>query len=365
MRVGITGARGLLGWHTSALFSTRKEIELRRADRDTFTSKDKLENFVRGCDVIVHFAGMNRGEDREIFETNIRLTTELLAACEATGTTPHLFFSSSVHIYRETLYGASKRACTEALFEWSRKRGTKFTNLILPHIFGELGKPFYNSAVSTFCHQLARNEEPQIHVDSEMNLLHAGRVAKKLLEMLDSGASGEVMMEGTPMMVSALLARLKLVSKEYHANIFPSTADPLDLELFNTYRSYLYPNGFPISLTLREDNRGALFEAIKTKGMGQAFLSTTKPGITRGNHFHLQKIERFCVLAGQARIRLRKLFSDEVYEYDVCGKTPQYIDIPTLHAHNISCTGDEELITLFWGGDIFDPKSPDTYPENV
>jgi UDP-2-acetamido-2,6-beta-L-arabino-hexul-4-ose reductase len=145
----------------------------------------------------------------------------------------------------------------------------------------------------------------------------------------------------------------------------PELGDDFQLSLFNTYRSYLYPNRFPVALTLHSDTRGSLFEAVKTMHGGQAFLSHTHPGITRGNHYHKEKFERFLVIKGEAVIRIRKMFAKEIFEFKVSGEKPQYVDIPTLHTHNISNTGDKELTTLFWSHQIFDPSASDTVQENV
>jgi len=364
-RIGITGFHGLLGCHVRAYLHARPDASVLGADRETFADAGKLEGFVASCDAIVHCAGMNRGDDKEVASTNVALTQALISACERKNAKPHIVFPSSTHVDRATPYGESKKTCA-ALFEsWSKKAGAKFANFIIPNIFGEGGKPFYNSAVSTFCYQLANDLEPKIIKDSEVELIHAQKVATEFFEAIKNGFNGEKRLEGSRLSVSQLLAKLQAFAGTYQRQIIPDVSQELDLALFNTYRSYLFPKRYPMRVQIHEDERGRLFEAIKTKNQGQCFIGFAKPGITRGNHYHLEKVERFFVLRGSATIALRRLFSDEVVKFEVEGQSPEFIDIPTLHTHNITNTGREELMTLFWSHYIFDAEKPDTYKETV
>lgn len=364
-RIGITGTDGLIGWHLRLFLHGKEDVEVTGAGRDTFLSEDALRDFVSRSDVIVHLAGMNRGDGREIEETNVALCRQLVAACDEVGSQPHVIFSSSTHALGETPYGRSKRRCAEVLRAWTNESGALFTNLILPHIFGEGGKPFYNSVVSTFCHQLAHGEEPQITNDGELELLHAQDLAALIWQSICEPEGGDMRLTGRHMKVSELLERLRGMAAQYGAHIIPRFGEAIDLRLFNTYRSYLFPDHYPVALFSHEDERGGLVEVVKTLHGGQCFSSWTKPGVTRGNHYHTHKIERFMVLKGRAIIRLRRMFSDQIHEFEVCGDSPQYIDMPTGHAHNITNIGEEELVTLFWSHEIFDPTCPDTFMETV
>ena len=365
IKIGITGADGLIGWHLCSFLHSRKDITVTTAGFPEFGSGESLARFAAPCDVIVHLAGMNRGDDAEVAKTNIALTEALIGACKSSGAKPHIIFSSSTHIYRDTPYGNSKKACTELLKAWAAQSGGKFTNLILPNIFGESGKPFYNSAVSTFCFQLANGQEPKIIEDNEIEILHAQRVAREILSIATRSTGGESVLKGSRLAVSQLLSKLRNMANLYSKHIIPDIRTPEDLDLFNTYRSYLFPQKYPVSLEMRKDARGTLFEAVKGLNGGQTFISATKPGITRGNHYHTLKVERFLVIKGKAIIRIRKLFSGETKEFAVDGAAPAYIDIPALHTHNITNTGKDELMTLFWANEIFDPDNPDTYQETV
>lgn len=364
-RIGVTGSNGFLGWHLRCALHADRQDAVVLAPREVFDDDTALGKFVAQCDAIVHLAALNRGDDAVIESANVDLTRRLIAALEAARARPHVILSSSIHQASDTPYGRSKRISAELLANWASRSGAIFTNLILPNIFGECGRPHYNSVVATFCHQLARGEAPQIIEDRELELVHAQRVAREIRQIVGRPAVGDRLMSGTRLRVSALLSRLREMARRYADHRIPRLDAELDLELFNTYRSYLFPQGYPMTPDLRSDNRGALFEAVKSEREGQCFVSTTPPGVTRGNHYHTAKIERFLVISGQAVIRVRKLFDAEITEYRVSGERPQYVDMPTLHTHNITNVGGDSLITLFWSNEIFDPARPDTYAEPV
>lgn len=366
MKIGITGADGLIGWHQRAyLKAIGGGHEVRLAQRATFQQADALAEFVRGLDAIIHLAGMNRGADAEVEATNTALARDLVAACEHTGARPFLVFANSTHQERDTAYGRGKRAAADTFRRWADHSGAGFANLILPHVFGEFGKPFYNSVVSTFCHQLARSEMPRIINDGDLELLHAQDVAAHCLKVVQDNQRGDFRLSGAGMKVSALLQRLTAMCDQYQAMVLPRLDSELDVRLFNTLRSYLFPDHYPVPLQLHSDARGSLFEVVKSKSGGQVFLSTTHPGITRGNHFHTRKVERFLVAGGEAEICLRKLFDENIVCFKVRGDAPCYVDIPTFHTHSISNIGSSELVTLFWANEIYDPVDADTFPELV
>lgn len=365
MKIGITGCFGLIGWHLRSYFHNKENIIIIPAGRETFKEKKYLNDFVDSSDIIVHLAGMNRGDEKEIVETNINLTDMLIEACLNLNKKPYIIFASSTQIFKDNPYSYSKKTCAEHFKAFSDKTNAKFCNMILPNIFGECGKPFYNSVVSTFCHQTANGQKPQILVDQEIELLHALRVANKIEEVIKANITGDLLIKGTPIKVSALLQKIQGFADIYQNGVIPKIKDSFDLDLFNTYRSYLYPAKYPGNLKLHNDERGSLFEAAKSLNGGQTFISHTKPNITRGEHYHHHKIERFLVLHGTAQIKIRKLFSDSVQTFDVKGDNPRYIDMPALHTHNITNTGDTDLITLFWSHEIFDANNPDTFKEKV
>lgn len=364
-RIGVTGCEGMLGWHFRCRLLSYPENEVSLANRQTFQSATLMDEFVRSCDVIVHLAGMNRGDDDEIEQANPQIAQMLIDAMEREGVTPHVLYSSSTHIERDTPYGRSKRRAGELLEQWSERCDSAFANFVLPHVFGEMGKPFYNSVVSTFSYLVARGEAPAIDQDGALELVHAQECALQMLDAIEHGTTGRIRVEGKPMRVSEMLERLQSMAELYMGGVLPDVRDEFDLALFNTLRSYLYEHHYPVGLTLHADNRGTLFEAVKSHHGGQAFVSSTRPGITRGDHFHYSKIERFLVVQGSAVIRLRRLLDDTVREFHVSGDEPVYIDMPTLHTHNITNIGETDVLTLFWSDQIFDPEKPDTLHEPV
>jgi UDP-2-acetamido-2,6-beta-L-arabino-hexul-4-ose reductase len=369
IRIGITGAHGLIGWHARCAYLREKDVSVIPAGRAEFETAESLQAFVAQCDAIVHFAGMNRGEEEEVYGVNLGLAQDLIAACKAVQAKPHILFSNSTHSLGEGRYGASKRDAAEELGAWAKLEGARFTNLILPHVFGEHGRPFYNSVVHTFCSQIATGDKPEVHVDGELELLHASEVAALALDCIrnpNGPAVHSVQPAGLKMKTSELLAKLQAFDNSYReARTVPDLRSGLDLCLFNTYRAALYPEEFPVDLTLHSDDRGWLFEAVRENNGGQTFLSTTRPGITRGNHYHYHKVERFLVVSGEAVIRIRRLFDDKVEEFRVSGERHQFVDMPTLHTHEITNVGESDLLTLFWSHEIFDPEAPDTVWEKV
>ncbi len=368
MKIGITGADGFLGFHVRAYLHALKSYEVRLANRETFFSPENLGRFVAGLDIIIHLAGVNRGNENEVLEGNSKIATQLVAALSIAQISPVLLYANSTHAEKETAYGKGKLRAAEIFYDWANICGARFINLILPHIFGEFGKPFYNSAVATFCYQIANGQEPEVHVDAELELVHAQDVARFICHSVsyhDNNRPNVLRVPGIAIKVTEVLQLLHNIQASYASQIIPDLSNLLHLQLFNTLRSYLYPKNYPVPLLLRTDHRGTLFEAVKSLQGGQTFISSSKPGVTRGNHFHLCKAERFLVLQGDAEIKIRKLFSSEVLTFPVKGSVPAYVDIPTFHTHCITNLGESELMTLFWSNEIFDADNSDTYFEAV
>jgi len=202
--------------------------------------------------------------------------------------------------------------------------------------------------------------------------LHAGTAAQAAIDVVMHGTTGRVEPEPRPIGVPDLWTKLKGMHDAYQGAFYPDLSDPFDIQLFNSYRAASYPGQggdggthWPRPLKINADPRGTLFEAVKGGAAGQTFASWTEPGITRGEHFHLQKVERFLVLQGQAMIRIRKVLTDEVWEYPVTGDVPVVVDMPTLHTHSLENTGDTPMLAMFWTHDIFDPANPDTFADKV
>lgn len=367
MKIVITGANGLLGRHIHLHLRAREAYrgELVLLDRHAFNDDATLTDALRDAEWVIHCAGINRDSDERVEYGNRELAERLTQALQGVGATPHLFYANSVQRDRDVAYGRGKLAAHQVFADWSERGSGRYTELVLPHVFGEGGRPHYNSAIHTFCHQLAQGEDLAINGGGQLELLHAQDIAAAIVAAFERGQTGELRLQGRSMSVAAAAGKLVDMHRSYTGDVIPDLRDAFDLQLFNTLRSFLYPGYYPKALKLHSDDRGALFEGVKNRNGGQAFLSTTKPGITRGNHYHFNKVERFLVVKGQAVIRIRHLLDDKVEEFHVSGEAPAYVDMPTLHTHSITNTGEEELLTLFWSHEIFDPDNPDTYFEPV
>lgn len=361
MKVVVTGAEGFLGWHIRCALHAEGH-ETVGVGRATFWDDDLIRK-VHESDVIVHAAGVNRGPDDEVYEGNIALATRLAEVVRASGFGGTVVYLNSNHIRKSTRYGDSKARSGEILADLP---GVRFVNLVLPNIFGEFGRPFYNSVVSTFCHQIVNRLPLSINDDAALELLHAQDVADVVLRTLDEGLEGEIEPAGHMTSVVGVADELRSIDSLYRdRNVMPDTVSTYVRALFNTLRSYDIPHFNVHQLDPKFDNRGHLVELVKSGSGGQLFVSWTKPGITRGNHFHRRKVERFVVLQGQARIRLRRMFSSEIVEVLVNGDEPISLDIPTLHTHEITNIGDSLVLTAFWTDEIFNPSAPETYAEVV
>ena len=366
-RIAITGPDGFLAWHTRCALRARGAYEELLLGRGEFDDPVAMDAVLNQADGIIHLAGVNRAaDDRSIAEVNPWLAEQLVAGLERTGRVIPVVYGNSIHSDGESVFGLAKRQAAQTLAEWGSRSGAPVVDVVLPNVFGEHGRPFYNSVVATFCHLLSQDEQPQVDVDRELPLLHAQRAADVLIDALESPQSAEIRPAGHPMTVTGLLERLVPMRDAYRTADLPDLSDPFTRDLFNTFRSYTFPQQWPVYPQVRSDQRGALFETVRVPGgQSQVFFSTTNPGFTRGQHYHRRKVERFLVLRGEAVIRLRRLLTDEIVEFPVSGERPGIVDMPTMWVHSITNTGSEELITLFYADEVFDPDHPDTYPEEV
>lgn len=370
MRIVVTGAHGLLGWHAAARLhaavcgarfrGTPPVWEPVLLDHAKFDDDAALDEALAGADAVLHFAGVNRGPAEAVEAANPAIAHRLAHACARVGVQPHIVNANSVHAGTNTPYGRSKAGAAAVL----AGIGGPFTDLMLPHIFGEGARPRYNNVTATFIEALVAGHTPQIDPMGQVSLLHAGAAAQVAIDVVRAGTTGVLTPQARPMAVTELWSRLVALHDSYERGLFPVLDDPFDLALFNTYRVALYPQGFPRPLGLHSDHRGDLFEVAKGFG-GQVFASWTVPGRLRGNHFHLRKVERFVVVQGEAIIRIRRVLGGPVWEFPVSGTTPAAVDMPTLHTHSIENVGPGPLLTLFWTHELFDPDDPDTFADPV
>ncbi len=392
MKVGITGQSGFVGTHLYNYLGLQEEVERIPFKDEYFQQEEKLKDFVKSCDVIVHLAAMNRHNDpEELYKTNIELVQKLIIACEETASTPHILFSSSTQEERDNLYGKSKLEGRKLLEEWAVRNNTQFTGLIIPNVFGPFGHPYYNSFIATFCHQLTHDEQPKIDVDSEVKLIYVGELVQEFwknimgtrITRIGRISTDERIRENqlnlrhpcsiikvphtSKIKVSKVLSLLEKYKENYFKKgIIPNLDNEFERNLFNTFLCYIDHNSFfPFHLTKHSDDRGSFVELVKLNSGGQVSFSTTVPGITRGNHFHTRKAERFAVIKGKAKIELRRIGTGEVLSFELDGENPSFVDMPIWYTHNITNIGDEDLYTIFWINEHYNPDDPDTFYEKV
>lgn len=367
LKVGITGQAGFIGTYLYNTLGLEPDKYERIAfDDSIFKEENLLRHFVSNCDVIVHLAAMNRHEDQQvIYDTNIALVSKLIRAMDSEKATPHVMFSSSTQEMQNNLYGKSKLKGREMLEQWSKRSGGAFTGLVIPNVYGEFSRPNYNTFIATFANKLIRNETPTVIEDNSVKLIHVGSLCRFIISQFHN--EGIVRIEvphDFERKVTEILSLFEHFHKLYNRQgIIPHITDRNDLNLFNTFRSYITPKA--IKLEKHSDSRGIFVETIKLGIGGQVSFSTTASGITRGNHYHTRKIERFIVIKGTALIELRKIGEQKTYSFTLNGSQPAYVDIPVWFTHNIKNIGKEELYTQFWINEWYDPTDGDTYFEEV
>ena len=367
-RIGVTGAHGFVGGHLVNHLRHVRGLEVATYDVPDFADAETLVAFANSVDVVVHLAAVNRDEDEQrLHDTNVRLVERLVAACTQATTPPAIVFSSSTHIDRDTLYAQSKRRGMELLEAYAKTAGSRVVNLVIPNVFGPFAQPKYNSVVATFCHRIARGEAVEIHQDAPLDLIYVNELVEVITEAALGSASGRLDVAARHHInVAALAQTLSVMHAGFsESGTVPDLADATTRALFNTYYCYWYEAHGQRVFQRHTDDRGSFIEVARTLGRGQFSYSTTVPGVTRGNHFHTRKAERFAVIAGRARISVRRVGRADVRHFDVDGDTPGYVDMPVWHTHNITNTGDETLVCLFWISEPYDPSDADTYFVNV
>lgn len=367
LTVGVTGPNGFIASYLVRRLQNRDDVTVRTADRSAFANEEELDQFVSDCDVVCHIAGVNRGDKATVSEGNTSLAKSLVGAIQRTSAKPHVIFASSTQRDRDNAYGAAKKECEDILFAAADEVGFRTTVLAIPNVYGPGCKPFYNSVVATFCHQLANGETPTIHKDGEIRFVHVNDVVDAFeAKLAGVGLPIEYLEPAATITVSALLEKLSGFQSAFFGDgIVPDQSDPLNAGLYSTFLSYVDLEEHRHRPTVHADDRGHLFEIIKLANGGQVFFSTTKPGVIRGDHFHTRKFEWFCVVRGRAAIRLRHVHSDEIREFQVSGDQPEFISIPALYTHHIENIDDEDLLTMFWCNEIFSADDPDTFYQKV
>lgn len=376
VKILVTGARGFIGKNLLAQLENIRDgkvsyegmmADMEICPYDLDTPPALLEEYTKNCDFVFHLAGVNRPkEDGEFMEGNFGFTSQLLNTLQHNGNCCPVMLASSIQAERENPYGQSKRAGEELLFQYGEKTGARVLVYRFPNVFGKWCRPNYNSVVATFCNNIAAGLPVQINdPNTELTLIYIDDVVEELLRALLGKETRRGRFCEVPVThhvrlgdIAELLYSFK-ASRE--ARSVPNMADAFTKKLYATYLSYLPPEDFSYPLEMHTDARGSFTEILRTADRGQFSVNISKPGITKGNHWHHTKNEKFLVVYGRGVIRFRKVGEKKVYEYFVSGDKLEVVDIPTGYTHAIQNLGDTDMVTFMWCNECFDPAHPDTY----
>lgn len=364
MKILITGANGFIGKNLCATLEQQGKHELLKVTRQT--TNEELYGFLKECDFIFHFAGVNRPKDeKEFFQGNAGFTAQLVQTLKENNRTVPIAFTSSIQVDRDNPYGRSKKLGEQALLEYA-KTGSPVYIYRLTNIYGKWSRPNYNTVVATFCHNITRDLPIQINnPDTEINLCYIDDVMEEFLRALDGNptVAGDhcIVPVSHPIKIGVLADTIRSFKESRSDLSIADMSSPLVKNLYSTYLSFLPEDTFSYPLKMNVDSRGSFTEIIRTPERGQVSVNISKPGITKGNHWHHSKNEKFLVVSGTGVIRFRKIGEDEVIEYHVSGEKLEVVDIPTGYTHNIENLGGTDLVTLMWANECFNPEKPDTY----
>ena len=371
-KILVTGAKGFVGMNLIAELKNRKYLTIYEYDLDS--APNLLDQYTKDCDFIFHLAGVNRPKEEHEFMTgNFGFTSDLLASLKNQNNKSPLLITSSIQAAFDNPYGKSKKAGEDLMFEYARETGTQVFVYRLPNVFGKWCRPNYNSAVATFCHNIANGLPININDPNvTMNLVYIDDVVNELISRIDETYlhpdSSDNYCAVSPVHSISLGHIAALISSfsESRSNLsVPDMTDSFAKKLYSTYLSYLPVNKFSYLLKMNVDNRGSFTEFLKTADRGQVSVNISKPGITKGNHWHHTKCEKFLVVSGNGVIRFRKVASKEILEYFISGEKLEVVDIPVGYTHNIENLGTSDMVTIMWANEAFDQKRPDTYFESV
>lgn len=363
MKVLVTGAKGFIGKNLVARLNELETYEVITIDRSN--SREDLVNGLLEAEFIFHLAGVNRPkEEKEFFEGNSGLTGEIVKILKENNKKTPIAITSSIQADLDNAYGKSKKMAEEELLMYSEFSKAKVFIYRLPNVFGKWCRPNYNSAVATFCHNIARGEEVWISDPSrEMSLVYIDDVVRCLISSMENkkALSGYVNIDVEHKATLGYIVELLNSFVESRTNLtVPNMEDEFTKKLYSTYLSYLPEEKFSYPLKMNVDNRGSFTEFLKTSERGQVSINISKPGITKGNHYHHTKNEKFLVVSGEGLIQFRKIDSEEIIEYKVSGEKLEVIDIPVGYTHNIINIGTSDMVTVMWVNEVFNPEKPDT-----
>lgn len=373
MKVLVTGAEGFIGKNLRVWLERRGDVEV--LPFDLGTPAEMLEEYCKDCDFVYNLAGVNRPEHvEEYMEGNFGFATTLVETLKRHGNTCPVMISSSIQAVLDNPYGRSKRAGEDMMLAYGRETGAPVYIYRFPNVFGKWCRPNYNSAVATFCHNIARGLPIRVNDrNTQMRLVYIDDVAEELLLALEGqphmDAEGYCFVPTVHEAALGEIADLLYKFRESRKSLMIPDMTPggFEKKLYSTYLSYLpaEEEGFTYPLSMHEDLRGSFTEILRSADRGQVSVNISKPGITKGNHWHHTKNEKFVVVSGSGIIRFRRYDGDEVTEYPVSGEKLEVVDIPPGYVHEIVNTGTTDMVTLMWCNECYDPEKPDTMAEKV
>lgn len=380
MKILITGALGFVGKNLIAQLNNIKELKVKNysltSELEIFTfDKDSdvilLDEYAQKCDFVVHLAGVNRPQNQEEFMTgNFGFTSDLLKALKKFDNKAPVLITSSIQAVLENPYGISKKAGEDLIFKYGSENNVQVFVYRLPNVFGKWCRPNYNSVVATFCNNIAHGESIRVNDPNvDMQLVYIDDVVDEIILALAGKAHQEGAFCYVPTVHKIKLGEIADLLYSFKKSREDLSVPKLDnvfaKALYSTYLSYLPADGFSYPLKMNVDNRGSFTEIIRTLDRGQFSVNISKPGITKGNHWHNTKNEKFIVVNGNGVIKFRRIGTEKVLEYHVSGDKIEVVDIPPGYTHNIINEGTDDLITFMWCNECFDPNNPDTYFEEV
>ena len=366
----VTGAHGFVGSNLCMHLHYSGDYEVFKIGRKD--TRETLHKYLDQADFIFHLAGANRPEDDAEFEAvNVAFFNDILTYLTAKNKAVPIALSSSVQAEGRSLYGESKRKAEELLIEYAERMKVPSYIYRFPNLFGKWCRPHYNSVVATYAHNVSRKKDLVVNDPAHaITLGYIDDVVKNLTSHLvkNRAQHGAVFCEMEPTF-EIRLGRLAEIFKSFEhdreLSILPDFSDPLLKRLYATYVAALPTDQLAKGVELKVDNRGQLFELVKSNNSGQIFISTTKPGVTRGNHFHHTKVEKFCVVQGEAVVKFSHMITGETFDVPLSSESIQVLDIPPGYTHNITNVGREDMLVIFWSNEIFEPERPDTFYSEI